>query len=323
MRKAILSLVLALVTNVAVQAQQIAVVSKSGTTSIYKTLPEAVAGASAGSTVYLPGGGFTLTDTLKINKKLTIIGVGYYIAGGNVDGVTTINGQISFINGSSGSALMGVHVPSPNYVWIGKDGSAVEDILIRYCWIHNIRVNNSQCTGCVINQNYCNYISLGETGASGSNAKVTNNVCYYISCGNGAEIKYNIILASSYPFGGSDNKWYSRNCVISNNFILYCNIPYDCQFFDNIGKVGIEGIEMIDASWNDVFVKYGSSPNPQYDYHFTEAYQQYEGKVGIYAGSGFSDSGLPPVPYIVSKQIPYQTDRQGKLNIKVRVRASE
>ena len=321
MKRLFLLLVAMIVASVGLQAQQIAVVSKSGTTSIYKSLPEAVAGASAGSTVYLPGGGFTLTDTLKINKKLTIIGVGYYIAGGNVDGVTTISGgHLSFINGSSGSALMGVRIA--NNVYIGKDGSAVEDILIRYCWLSNVYIWNKLCTGCVINQNYCSNICLGSSSSSRSNATVTNNVCNTVDYGEGATIENNVLLGN-YPFNYSS---YNSYCVISNNVIVATgswSSGSDCQFYNNIGKYGREGVEKIDASWSDVFVKYGSSVDPQYDFHFKEAYKQYEGKVGIYAGSGFSDSGLPPVPYIVSKQIPYQTDRQGKLHIKVRVRASE
>lgn len=317
MRKAILSLVLAIVATVAVQAQQIAVVSAGGTTTIYKTLPEAVAGASAGSTVYLPGGGFTLTDTLRITKKLTLVGVGYNITGGNADGVTTISGNIAFNKGSSGSAIMGVYMPGASgkgYIYIGKDGSAVEDIVVKYCWVYRIEINNSQCIDAVINQNYVSYIHLGY-----SEATVTNNVIYYISYGDGAEIKYNVFC------GSSNSPYYCRNCVISNNVI--CGSVYESgssQFRDNIGSGSNSYYESIGTSkWADVFVNYGSSPDPRYDYHFKEAYQQYEGKVGIYAGSGFNDSGMPPVPYISYKYIPDHTDADGNLNIKIRVKASE
>lgn len=328
MKKLFLMLVALIVASVGLQAQQIAVVSKSGTTSIYKTLPEAVAGATAGSTVYLPGGGFTLTDTLKINKKLTIIGVGYYIAGGNVDGVTTIKGKpLSFINGSSGSALMGVYIPS-DYVYIGKDGSAVEDILIRYCWLYYVQIWSNLCTGCVISKNYCSSIYLGQSSSQygKSNAKVINNVCSSITCGEAAEIKYNIILNNINNTSSSN---ISYNVIVgtsSYNNSSYSN--YSNQYYGNLSNMSTsyigEGNTQLNASsWNDVFVKYNSSPNPTYDYHFKEAYQQYEGVAGIYAGNGFNDSGLPPVPYVTYKYIPDHTDANGKLNVKFRVKASE
>ena len=88
-------------------------------------------------------------------------------------------------------------------------------------------------------------------------------------------------------------------------------------------NVGGEGF-----SWNDVFVKFGnisqSSTNMNdVDFHFKGEYAQYADKVGIYAGSGFSDDQLAPIPYIVSKRIDEQTDAAGKLNIKVRVKAGE
>lgn len=323
MKKLFLLLVAMIVASMGLQAQQIAVVSKSGTTSIYKSLSDAVEKATAGSTVYLPAGGFNLTDTLRITKKLTLVGVGYNITGGNADGVTTISGNIAFNKGSSGSAIMGVYMPSANnkgYIYIGKDGSAVEDIVVKYCWVYRIEINNSQCIDAVINQNYVSYISLG-----GSEATVTNNVLNNIYSGDGAEIKYNVFLGSN-PLG-SNSDYCCRNCVVANNVFWYSSMSIHesaCQFRDNIGCYKNSNyMEYISASASDVFVNYGSSPDPRYDYHFKEAYQQYEGKVGIYAGSGFNDSGMPPVPYISYKYIPDHTDADGNLNIKIRVKASE
>lgn len=329
MKKLFLLLVAVIVASVGLQAQQIAVVSKSGTTSIYKSLPDAVEKATAGSTVYLPAGGVNLTDTLRITKKLTLVGVGYNITGGNADGVTTISGNIAFNKGSSGSAIMGVYMPSANnkgYIYIGKDGSAVEDIVVKYCWVGRIEINNSLCTDCVINQNYCSStISLGR-----SNAKVTNNICYRVANGDGAEIAYNIIPHYQYPWGGysSSDGDQCINCVISKNIVCVQSgwnpSGNGNQFSDNMSivKVGEDYVQVTEG-WDKVFVNYGQSANPSNDFHFTEAYQQFEGLVGIYAGSGFNDSGMPPVPYISYKYIPDHTDADGNLNIKIRVKASE
>ena len=80
--------------------------------------------------------------------------------------------------------------------------------------------------------------------------------------------------------------------------------------------------KLISVSWDLVFANY-LGITPASDFHFSEAYNSYTGVCGIYAGGGFSDGQLPPVPYIVAKQIPEQTDAEGKLNIKVRVNAGK
>ena len=43
--------------------------------------------------------------------------------------------------------------------------------------------------------------------------------------------------------------------------------------------------------------------------------------LGIYGGSGFSDTALAPIPRIVSKKVSEQTDGSGKLQIEVTVKA--
>ena len=84
----------------------------------------------------------------------------------------------------------------------------------------------------------------------------------------------------------------------------------------------IDPINVTDVEWTDIFVN-PDGVKPTSDFHFKGEYEKYNTQCGIYAGSGFSDSALPPVPYIVSKQIPEQTNAEGKLDIRIRVRAGE
>ena len=108
--KRILSIIVALVATITVGAQNIAVVNPSNTTKIYQTLDEAIINAEAGSIIYIPGGGFAVTDNAKIDKKLTIMGVSHRGDTDNVDGNTVISGNLNFIKGASHSAVMGVFV---------------------------------------------------------------------------------------------------------------------------------------------------------------------------------------------------------------------
>ena len=68
MKKIIFSLCVALLMTIAGKAQQISVVSSGGSTTLYNTLQEAIEGASDGSVIYLPGGGFPISDEVKITK---------------------------------------------------------------------------------------------------------------------------------------------------------------------------------------------------------------------------------------------------------------
>ena len=75
---------------------------------------------------------------------------------------------------------------------------------------------------------------------------------------------------------------------------------------------------------NEVFVNYNNGTiSPASNFHFTEDYKQYENQVGIYAGGVDFDKQLAPVPYIIAKDVKEQTDAQGKLNVKIRVKAGQ
>ena len=78
------------------------------------------------------------------------------------------------------------------------------------------------------------------------------------------------------------------------------------------------------VKWADVYKNYnGGAINTASDFHFKDEYKEYENQVGIYAGTGFSDEQKAPTPYIIEKEIDEQTDAQGKLKIKISVKANQ
>lgn len=295
---------MAVVFAVSISAQQIAVVNGAGTTSVYYSLDEAINVAEDGSTVYIPGGGFKIGDDTKITKKLTIIGIGHKPNTDNVDGNTTISGSIRFAAGSDGSAIMGVYMP--NDINIGVDGK-VKNILVRYCNASSIQVLSDSCTGIFVNQNYLR----SNCSFGGSNATVTNNIIWGIQSITGGVVDNNIIYDCSLHTGIYNYVYYSyayiKNSTVRNNISRYGN--YECSgtlFQDNES-----------GALSNFFVKCdGVSTNS--DFHFKESYEGNR-DCGIYAGTGFSDDCLPPMPRIVSKNIAEQTDAQGKLKVQVSV----
>ena len=313
MKRIILLLMIAFVATVYSHAQQIAVVSTDGATSLYQTLGEAINGASAGSVIYLPGGGFPISDDVKITKKLTIIGIGHKIMTDNADGYTTISGNLFFNEGSDGSAVMGAYITGN--VKIGDDGNKVDNVLVRYCNLNQF-VSSSKCLGIVVNQNY-----IRDSAHFGSGPAVfTNNITNYVRDLDNGTIANNIFVGRYY--GSSIN--ICDNCSIKYN-VLGAGIDGSNNFADGNMAPGIffndpDGIDINNIAWTDIFVN-PDGVKPTSNYHFKGDYVQYENQVGIYGGTGFSDSALPPVPYISAKRIDEQTDAAGNLTIKIRVKA--
>lgn len=326
MKKKIITLLVALMATVAsVHAQQISVVAPNGATTLYRTLPDAIKGATAGSVVYLPGGGFSIPDSVKITKKLTIIGIGHKAKNDNVDGNTIINGNLWFNEGSSGSAVMGCYLTGR--VIIGENG-IVDNVLVKLCFLNGVDVRNSNCVETVVNQNYV----VDQLRMGNSDVIIKNNIVRFTNTGYGpcivdvgsGVIQHNMLLHGTHSL-------INVNATVTNNVITasdgLSNWSSTIISSGNMGTIALGEDAIViqpEKGWDDVFVNYnGGAVSTASNFHFKDEYKEYENHVGIYAGDGFSDGALPPVPYIVAKKIDDKTDAAGKLNIKVRVKASE
>ena len=322
MRKRLFWAAFAAVVNVAMaMAQQIAVVS-DGTTTMYQTLKDAITGAPGGSVIYLPGGGFQIADDVKITKKLTIIGIGHKPNGGSADGNTVISGNLFFDGGSDHSAVMGCYISGD--VNIGNDGSSVNNIAVRHCNLNSMQVRNATCTGIIVNQNY---IRAGSNYGNSTDNTISNNVMSELRSFSG-------VLSNNIMMHGNGATWsyyiQATNSTITNNFILsapYYNVSGSVVVNNMASRCPVgEGCIYDSANNNKEFDEffvgwYGISPAS--DFHFKGEYKQYENTIGIYAGDGFDDSGMAPVPYIMAKKVAEQTDASGMLNVKIRVKAGE
>lgn len=331
MRKQIFTLFVALVATVAAQAQMISAVAPNGATTLYQTLPEAIKGAAPGSVLYLPGGGFAIPDSVTIKKKLTIMGIGHKSQNDNADGMTTIVGGLRFNVGSDGSAVMGCYIN--DQVYIGSDGQ-VNDVLVKRCNLLSVDVNNAACTGTVISQNYIRddiFLSMSE-------ATITNNIIrggyggYYNENGCVHQMSSGVIKNNIFANLGDRRPAFYKitTATITGNIFLSSTHTNGCGTLYTSGNAclnaewGDDPVKIEAENWEAVFKNYnGGAVSSLSDFHFKEAFKQYESQVAIYAGAGFDDSQLAPTPRIVSKRIPDQTNVAGKLVINVRVKASE
>ena len=176
MTKKLIMLIVAFVCAATMTAQNIAVVSPGGQTTLYKTLQDATKAAEPESVIYMPGGTFAGNDT--IYKKLTIIGIGSKLILGNPDGSTYLSGEVFFSKGSDGSALMGCRC---NKLRIGYETIAdVNDFLLKYNSIESLQISSN--SGTIINQNYINNLYGFSYGSSHSYSclSLANNIIGYI-----------------------------------------------------------------------------------------------------------------------------------------------
>lgn len=319
MKKKLFVLCSALVWTVALMAQEISVVDVNGNTQLFTTLTKAIEGAANNSTIYLPGGRFAIHDSVRITKPLTIIGIGHYLSNdGNEDGRTFIDGHLSFDEGSSGSSVMGCYLEKS--INIGTNlghgyESTVNDFTLRYCNVWDVCVNSSS-TGTKINQSYIRAV-IYFNNTSGD---VTNNIMSSIHNMNGGTISNNLFpnyadLRSVNNVTISDNVFVRGVYHSGSGVSVYHNLFFGVTW-------GEDCLDLTDMNRSDVFIKDDRIASTS-NYHFKTDYKQYESQYGIYSGTSFNDKQMAPVPYIIAKQVASETDAEGKLNIKIRVKASE
>ena len=162
MKTTLLFLSFFMLTAVVSRAQEIAVQSPSNVTKVYNDLNKAITAAEAGSIVFLPAGGVQLNDTVKIMKRLTIIGVGH--RSDTEGGFTMVAGKFQFYKGSDGSSLMGVYLSGD--VYIANTDGEVNNFLLQYCNVNSVQVGNQYCSTLLINQNYL------RNGSNGGNSPI-------------------------------------------------------------------------------------------------------------------------------------------------------
>jgi hypothetical protein len=306
MKKIILSVLFTVAATGTGYAQQIAVVNPQNATALYTDLNRAIQEASGGSSIYLSGGGFQINDSTKIQKKLTVIGIGHRPDSDHADKNTIVSGNLFFEDGSDGSAVMGIYL-SGN-IYIGTSDKTVNTLLVRYCNINAVEVRNSGCQRIQINQNYIR----GGSNGGGSAIAFTNNILNSVGNINGGIVNHNVITGG----GNASNSQVKDNIFLSGNFsssVTSHNM--------STGSVGDNCVVVTD--WADVLEGPNNGVTPTSNYHLKiDTVAASDGTyIGIYGGTGFKDSALPPVHRIVFKSVADRTDENGELPIQLQIKA--
>jgi len=335
-------------------AQVITIQQPTGELLTATSFKEAVTKAPAGSIVYLPGGSIA-TEEVKIDKKLSIIGVGHHPDSTSATTATYLNGNIILATGADNSYLSGFYLTGAIVLGDTKISFNISNITVTRCNVAHIYLNydpvNYSSLGQNFNINEC--IIRGDFwGTNAKNCVVKNCIFqHYILKFNGANF-FNCIFLINDPLnaGYINGGYYSerrlqnclfQNCIFVTGFTSYLyyyisNCVFDNNIFTINQTIPWNGGTESSISGSGNIVNYlqtaifenqtGNVFDYKHDYHLKATCA---GKnkgtdrkdIGIYGGDGFKDGALPLTPHIYYKEIAPSTDANGMLKVRVKVRA--
>jgi hypothetical protein len=328
------------------QAPQFAVVRPDGTTYICPTWDSAYSKSLNGDNIYLPGGTFSLGNSL--NKRLFIYGAGHSPDSSITTGKTSCSGNINIDVGAAGGSIEGVNLSNGGFTFGTTDNTKLNGYTIRRCKAEYVVLYSSiympvdstpvniLVTECVLSNINC------LSGASSGNFFYKNLIRSQIVHPKFCYIKNNTFLYDGYTLTGN-----MSNCTVENNIFLsgtpiYSQTGCTNNYYNNLklavnilllgcppNSGGIEIGTISVPSVTDFFVSF--APNYS-NYPYADNYELSPACTGNNAGTDGTDVGIygtssptpkgwvPSNPHIYFKQIAPQTNSNGQLQIQFKVR---
>ncbi len=320
------------------QTPQIVVVRPNGVSSVFTTWDLAYAAAVDGDNIYLPG--TTLANasyTFNIDKILNIFGTGHYPDSTNATGKTFVNHTINISKKvhHEGFETSGINITNSL-----ANGSSF--IKLKFSTINFGNSESHFVNSCVFHS----VTGGGGIGCSHSkNILISNSILTAFSYIKDCSFENCIFLASL-------QNWQPVNCAnttFKNNIffgILVIDWYYapSCYpltgntFYNNAFTQGVlsnvaEANNIININPNETFHSNLQSVSGNvflYNFNFhlrinspllTSGINGTQ--IGIYGGTlPYIDGAVPSNPHIFFKQIAPQTNTDGKLNVRVKVRTT-
>ena len=338
MKKITFSLLFFLVFGLA-QAQYQILIQRSNEALAFNNINEAFAQLQDEDTLYLPAMTFVPTNrALETDKKVHIIGAGYYKGPNDTIPVTIIDGTLTLLDGADGSSIEGVQMYD---LRLGKDASTAD--------IDHVSVKRSKFTGTV-------YL-----GYSGEVQYASFQECIFIGwveCNWATYLSFNNCFFSSQFRGSAGNTLINHSHIegqcngnsgltIMNSFleqgISGTNsgfVLYNCAFHETdpasyYANTTSQAINCIGPlAWDEVFeycpvTIYTNGYNSHHDYRVKEGSLAKNAAtdgtdIGLYGGSNpFKASRLPSNPRIESATVSSTTNEEGKITINMVVKIQD
>lgn len=325
-------------------SQNLIAVQNGGTPAFYTTLDLAITNAQNGDTIYIPGGGHTVSQA--IDKELHLVGTGCNADSTNAVGITITNGII-LKSGADGGSMEGIYALGLQFGYSDISDYDVNGYYIQRCYLsggivfsNNAGANHStnisiietrigitgggyngqnsiygSMTGLLFMQN-CKIFGI-ITGFTSSTFQ--NNIFFFTQqffnglalTGTNCSIENNIFFSNHYMSG--------QNCTFKNNIGIWNNGVYTGSYATNAFGSG-----NVIEPWADTFV------NPDNDdFHLkTTSIGKNGGNdgtdIGIYGGAfPWKEGSVPFNPHFQTVHIAPTTDAAGNLNINIKVAAQD
>lgn len=194
-----------------------------------------------------------------------------------------------------------------NYLYGSTAGNHINTV-VDECVIHN-----AYCTSKSVNLAFKNCtIDRFDSNSSSNIIYVTNCMIYYAYTSSDDSMPYGIYKNNIIVWGG--NRFYYIAIPSPSEFYFNCFIN-TCRSSNSITLSGTNnGNSYQYKTYSDFVFSYPAQP-------LKYGNGQDGTPLGIYGGSGFSP--YPSIPRIVSKTIDPNTDKDGKINVSITVKAEK
>lgn len=330
MKKIYLSSLLFFFLTLSMNAQKTIAVLTGSNWTFYTDFSTALNQCATGSTIYLPGGTFILSQNVDtINKSVSIIGVGHHPDSTLATSPSVLQGDLKFGNGGDNSTIVGVYITGSINISNGTQN------------VSNINIIRCRVGGGIYPGNFYN-VNIDE-------CVVLNNINSYSNVSNNIIVQRSIILGNIYDLNGAtfnNNILYgvagngvTNHCVFKNNVILNSVGIYTYQsIFSNNLIFGTESTTQgntnisnyINGNYVSTFINCASA-----NYSYNNDYHLLSTSVGKNSGTDGTDIGIygtaypykpsavPANPHISFKSISPSSAPNGTLPVNIRVIAQD
>ena len=300
-----------------------------GVNADFSDLQAAIDSASAGDIIYIENSGIPYNGNTQIDKQLTILGPGYFLATNDSTQANKAPASVQYIYfqpGSDGSVLMGVKILQALYLnasnlviarnYIGHLSLAYSydcgNIIIQQNYVGSVSDGNHYYTAIIRNNIINSQVAMSQFGSiQFHNNSVYNSTSNFLVNLHNSSIKNNIVFNAYSSF---------QKCIdtdpADNNTIEYnvTNQDPDAGFPNNIWEAVPEEVIQFTGGPETKFFLIEGSPAIGY------------GQNGVDCGAFGADapyvlSGLPPIPHIFETNIPVSGTSNSGLPVNVKIKS--